>query len=101
MHNGNTYLENLGKEQIKLKSDLGRTKQGNPKHKTDTKTKVMNNVTNLYESREKVIELFNNYSRNMSRNIYESKQGKRIKVLFPKQLLQRLPIGLAQIKKRQ
>ena len=34
----------------------------------------------------------------MSRNIYESKQGKGLKILTPKQILQRLPIELAQIK---
>ena len=34
----------------------------------------------------------------MSRNIYYSKQGKGLKILTPRQMLQRLPIALAQIK---
>ena len=34
----------------------------------------------------------------MSRNIYESKQGTGLKILTFKQMLQRLPIALAQIK---
>ena len=35
----------------------------------------------------------------MSRNIYDSKQeGTGLKILAPKQMLQRLPISLAQIK---
>ena len=43
--------------------------------------------------------MFNNYARNMSRNIYDSKQeGSGLKILTPKQMLQRLPIALAQIK---
>ena len=43
--------------------------------------------------------MFNDYARNMSRNIYDSKQeGTEIKILTPKQMLQRLPIALAQIK---
>ena len=42
--------------------------------------------------------MFNNYAKNMSRNIDESKQGTGIKILTPKQLLQRLAIALAQIK---
>ena len=42
--------------------------------------------------------MFNNYSKNMSRNIYELKQGTGLKILTPKQMLQRLPIALAQIK---
>ena len=43
--------------------------------------------------------MFNNYARNMSRNIYDSKQeGTGLKILTPKQMRQRLPIALAQIK---
>ena len=43
--------------------------------------------------------MFNDYARNMSRNIYVSKQeGTELKILTPQQMLQRLPIGLAQIK---
>ena len=43
--------------------------------------------------------MFNDYARNMSRNIYYSKQeGKGLKILTPKQMLQRLPIALTQIK---
>ena len=42
--------------------------------------------------------MFNNYPREKSRRIYKSRQGKGLKVLTPKQILQRLPIALAQIK---
>ena len=42
--------------------------------------------------------MFNNYAKNMSRNIYQSKQGTGLKILTPKQMLQRFPIALAQIK---
>ena len=42
--------------------------------------------------------MFNDYANNMSKNNYESKQGTRLKILTPKQMLQRLPIALAQIK---
>ena len=34
----------------------------------------------------------------MSKNICKSKHGKGLKILTPKQMLQRLPIALAQIK---
>ena len=34
----------------------------------------------------------------MSKNIHELKQGTRLKILTPKQMLQRLPIALAQIR---
>ena len=42
--------------------------------------------------------MFNNYANNMSKNIYKSKQGEGLKVLARKQMLQRLPITLAQVK---
>ena len=42
--------------------------------------------------------MFNNCAKDMSRNIYKSKQGTGLKILTPKQILQRLPIALAQIK---
>ena len=43
--------------------------------------------------------MFNDYARNMSRNIYDSKQERTgFKILTPKQMLQRLPISLAKIK---
>ena len=42
--------------------------------------------------------MFNNYARNMSRNIYDSKrEGARLKTLTPEQMLQRLPIAFSQI----
>ena len=47
---------------------------------------------------KKVVQLFNNYAKNMSKNIYKSKQRTELKILTPKQMLQRLPIALAQIK---
>ena len=58
----------------------------------------MNNIKNLYNSREEVVQMFNDYAKNMSRNIYDSKQGTGLKILTKKQILQRLPIALAQIK---
>ena len=42
--------------------------------------------------------MFNDYAKNMPRNIYDSKKGTGLKILIPKQILQRLPIALAQIK---
>ena len=43
--------------------------------------------------------MFNDYARNMSTNIYDSKQeGTGVKILTPKQMLQKLSIALAQIK---
>ena len=42
--------------------------------------------------------MLNGYAKNMSKSIYKSKQGTGIKILTLQQMLQRLPIALAQIK---
>ena len=43
--------------------------------------------------------MLNDCARNMSRNIFDSKQeGTGLKILTPKQMLQRLPISPSQIK---
>ena len=98
MHNGDIPLEDIEKEQIELKRDLGRIKQGDPRYKSEEQKKTIDNIKNLYKSREEVVKTFNDYARNMSRNIYDSKQeGTGLKILTPKQMLRRLPIALAQI----
>ena len=73
--------------------------QGDPRDKSEQQKNTINNIKNLHNSREEVVKMFNDYARNMSRNIYDSKQeGAGLKILTPKQMLQRLPIALAQIK---
>ena len=99
IRNGDILLEDIEKEQIELERDLGRIKQGDPRDKSEEQKKTINNIKNLYNSRQEVFKMFNDYAKNMSRNIYDSKQGgKGLKILTPKQILQRLPIALAQIK---
>ena len=62
----------------------------------------MKNVRNLYDSRQKIINLLNDNAKIRSEAIYKSKQneteGKGLKILTPKQMLQRLPTALAQVK---
>ena len=57
---------------------------------------------NLYDSKQKNIDLLNDNSKIRSEIIYKSKQNrtedKGLKILTPKQILQRLPIALAQVK---
>ena len=72
--------------------------QGNPNNRSEEQNNVIDNITNLYESREKVVQMFNNFAKDKSRNIYKSKQGTGLKILTPKKMLQKLQIVLAQIK---
>ena len=53
----------------KLKSDLGYIKQRPAYYKPLEQLNTIENIKNLYESREKVVQLFNNYAKNMSQNI--------------------------------
>ena len=53
IYNGNIALEDVEKGQKNLELKLGATKQGNPKNRSEEQSKVINNVTNLYESIKK------------------------------------------------
>ena len=61
---------------------------------------MINNLEKFYNSREEVINFFRDYIEMLSDANYKSKQneskGKGLKILTPKQMLQRLLIALAQ-----
>ena len=67
-----------------------------------TNKKKINNLNKFYHSREEVINFFRDYIEMLSDANYNAKQnetkGKGLKILTPKQMLQRLPIALAQVK---
>ena len=44
IHDGNITLEDIEKEQIELKKDLDRIKQGIPKEKSPEQKKTINNI---------------------------------------------------------
>ena len=106
IENGDKAIETAEKEQIKLKSKSGKITSGNPKHKLQNQEVTIENVQNLSNLRQKVIDLFNDYSKIRSKAIYEIKQsnanketsGLGLKILTSKQMLQRLPIVLVQVK---
>ena len=52
----------------------------------------------LYKSREKVIKLFNDYSKIASKAKYKSNYGEGIKILTSKQILPRSSIARAEVK---
>ena len=99
IHNADTALESVENEQKKLKEELGYIKQGNPKNRSEKQQNTIDNIENLYNSRQEVVTIFNDYAKSMSRNIYDSKQkGTGLRILTPNQMLKRLRIALAQIK---
>ena len=71
--------------------------------KRTTKQKgAINNITRFYLSREEVIIFFKDYVEmlfDVNNNAKQNKtEGKGLKILTTKQMLQRLPIALAQVK---
>ena len=63
---------------------------------------MINNLNKFYNSRQEVINFFRDYIEMLSDTNYNARQnetkGMRLKILSPKQMLQRLPIALAQVK---
>ena len=102
LKNGETTLQQVEEEQKDFKKYLNEIVKGNPEHKSDKQLYTIKNIKNLYDSRQKIINLLNDNSKIRSEAIYKSKQneteGKGLKILTPKQMLQRLPIALAQVK---
>ena len=70
--------------------------------KTTEQKEVINNLKKFYNSREEVINFFRDYIEMLSDANYDAKQNKtegtRLKVLTPKQMLQRLSIALSKVK---
>ena len=52
----------------------------------------------LYKARNEAIKLFDDYSLMISEAKSKTTKGTGLKILTPKQMLQRLPIALAQVK---
>ena len=52
----------------------------------------------FYKAREKIIKLFDDYTKIVSKAKFNAKHGEGLKILTPKQRLQTLPIALAQVK---
>ena len=49
---------------------------------------TMKNIKNLYNLRDKVIKLYNDYAKIISKAMYKAKQGTRLKILIQKEMLQ-------------
>ena len=96
--NGNISIEKAEEDQKQFKSDLNEITRGNPRYKKEYQLNTIANIKNLYNSRKKVIDLFNNYAKIRSEATFKTKQGTGLKIITPKQMLQRLPIALAKVK---
>ena len=58
----------------------------------------MHNIETLYKARNEAIKFYDDYSLIMSEAKIKATKGTGLKILTPKQMLQRLPMALAQLK---
>ena len=58
----------------------------------------MDKIETLYKARSKAIKFYDDFSLMMSEAKTKTTKGTGLKILTPKQMLQRLPIALAQVK---
>ena len=63
--NGETPMEKTEEDKKKIKSDLNHITTGNPKFKKEYQLNSIKNIKNLYNSRQKVNNLFNDYAKIM------------------------------------
>ena len=67
---GDKTLEQAEREQEDFKKDLNEITLVNPKHKSEKQLYIIKNVKNLYNTRQKIIDLVNDNSRIRSEAIY-------------------------------
>ena len=67
-------------------------------YKSKEHENLLKNIKTFYETREKVVKLFDDFSTIASKAKHTSFHEKKLKILIPKQKLQSLPIALAQVK---
>ena len=68
------------------------------RYKSEEQERALENIKMLYEAQEQVIGLIDGYSVIASDTKDKTIHGEKIKILGPKQILQRFPIGHAQVK---
>ena len=89
-------LEEVKKLQNMFKSNLNEISR--KRQELKEQKSALKNINLLYKSQEAVIKLFNDYSSIVSVTKHKSIYGEGLKILTPKQMLQRLPVALVQVK---
>ena len=100
IRDGKTDLADVKNNQEKFKSYLEEIKKRNKKHKSKVQKNTLQNIEMLYKARNEAIKFYDDYSLMMSeaKTKAKSTKGTRVKILLPKQMLQRLGIAIAQVK---
>ena len=72
LKNDEKTLEQVEEDQKYFKKYLNEKKSGNPKHKSKKQLYAIEKIKNIYDSRQKIIDLRNDYSKIRSEAIYKS-----------------------------
>ena len=98
IRHGNISLADAKSDQAEFKSNPNEIKKGNKKHRSKEQKNAFYNNEILYKVKNSVIEFFDDYSSMMSEAKLKASNETGLKILTPIQMLQRLPIALAQVK---
>ena len=93
-----THLPDVKNNQQKFKSYLGEIKNQKSQKKSKEQKNILYNIEMLYKARNEAINFYDDYSIIMFEAKVKATKGTRFKILSPKQMLQRLPVALAQVK---
>ena len=96
--NGRISLQKEENIQEEFSSKLNEILKGNLNYKSKDQINTIKNIKKFYDGPGKVLNFFNGHTRMVLVAKYKSIHGEGLKILTPKQMLQRLPIALAQIK---
>ena len=77
LKNGDKTLQHVEKEKGNFKKDLNEITSGNPKHKSDSQLYMIKNVKNLYNSKQKIIDLLNDNAKIRSEPFTNQKKTKQ------------------------
>ena len=97
IRNSKTSLTDVKSNRAKFKSNLTEVKKAYKNRAKEQKDTLYNTET-LYKARNEAIEFYDNYSSMMSEAKLKATKRAILKLLTPKQMLQRLPITLAHLK---
>ena len=96
---GKISLTGAKNDQVKFKFNLGEIIRRNSKKiSKEQKKNTLYNIKMLYKARNKAIKFLDDYSSMVSEAKTKATKGAGLRILTPKQILQRLQIALAQVK---
>ena len=98
IRNGEIKLCDVKNHQTIFKSHLVEIKQGNNKKRSKEQKNALYSIEMLYKARNEAIKFYDDYSSMISEAKNKATKGTGLEILTPKQMLQRLPIALAQAK---